>query len=192
MKKKTTPPTITDFADDHDGNQAKAVYLAAIETEVFTDPVLPLQTFTDLRTALINVSKHPAKVIPVFEQHTATMTDAQKLFIARKVRAYFASTVFDSGEIEEENEGITLTGIVEPLRAYIARLDRAALPQVADIRTTLKEVFRQEMERLPEALQTLDDKDRLNFLCKLMPFVLPKVEAVAATKGEPSDWNFLG
>lgn len=191
MKKKTTPPTITDFADDHDGNQAKAVYLAAIETEVFADPVLPLQTFTDLRTALINVSSHPAKVIPVFEQHTATMTDAQKLFIARKVRAYFANTVFANGETEEENEGITLTGIVEPLRALIARLERVALPQVADIRTTLKEVFRQEIERLPEALQTLDDKERLNFLCKLMPFVLPKVEAVAATKGEPSDWNFL-
>lgn len=192
MKKKTMPPPITDFADDHDGEQAKAVYLAAIETAVFADPVLPLQTFADLRTALINVSNHPTKVIPVFEQHTATMTDAQKLFIARKVRTYFASTVFESGEIDEENEGITLTGIVEPLRAYIARLERAALPQVADIRTTLKEVFRQEIERLPEVLQTLDDKDRLNFLCKLMPFVLPKVEAVEATKGEPSKWDFMG
>ena len=81
---------------------------------------------------------------------------------------------------------------MEPLRAYIGRLERAALPQVADIRTTLKEVFRQEIERLPEALQALDDKDRLNFLCKLMPFVLPKVEAVEATKGEPSKWDFMG
>lgn len=191
MAKKSTPPLITNFADTHDGEQAKAVYLAAIETAVFADPVLPLQTFTDLRTALINISSHPAKVIPVFEQHTAAMTDAQKLFIARKVRAYFANTVFDSNEPGEENDGITLTGIVEPLNAYIARLERAALPKVADIRTTLKEVFRQEIERLPEALQTLDDKDRLNFLCKLMPFVLPKVEAVEATKGEPSKWGYL-
>jgi len=62
---------------------------------------------------------------------------------------------------------------------------------VADIRATLKEVFRGEIARLPDALQTLDEKDRLNFLCKLMPFVLPKVEAVTATKGEPSKpFNF--
>lgn len=189
MKKKPTHPTITTFANDYDGEQSKAVYLAAIETEVFADPVLPLQTFTDLRTALINVAEHPAKVIPVFEQHTKGMTDAQKLFIARKVKAYFANTVFGNNEPDEEDEGITLTGIVEPLRAYIARLERAALPQVGDIRTTLKEVFRQEMERLPEALAALDNKDRLNFLCKMMPFVLPKVEAVASNKGEPGDWG---
>jgi hypothetical protein len=192
MKKKTTPPPVTDFADTHDGNQAKAVYLAAIETETFADPVQPLQTFTTLRTALIAVSKHPVKVIPVFEQHTAGMTDAQKLFIAERVKSYFANTVFGGDESDEESEGDFLTGITGPLRAYIARLERTSLPQVGDIRATLKEVFRKEMERLPETLAALDDKDRLNFLCKLMPFVLPKVEAVAATKGEPGDWNVFG
>ncbi len=189
MKKKTTHPTITDFADTHDGNQAKAVYLAAIETQTFADPVQPLQTFTILRTALIAVSKHPAKVIPVFEQHTTGMTDAQKLFIAERVKYYFTNTEFGINGNEEDEEGVILTGITGPLRAYIARLERTSLPQVGDIRATLKEVFRKEMERLPQVLATLDDKDRLNFLCKLMPFVLPKVEAVAANKGEPGDWG---
>jgi len=188
MRKKKAPPTITDFDDTHDGKQAKAVYLAAIETETFADPVQPLQMFTDLRTALIQVSDHPAKVIPVFEQHTAGMTDAQKLFIAQKVKAYFANTIFGIDEADSESEGVTLTGIVEPLCSYIARLERAALPKVGDIRATLKELFRAEIERLPEALDALEEKDRLIFLCKLMPFVLPKVEAVAATKGEPGGW----
>ena len=188
MKKKTTPPPTTQFADDYDGEQEKAVYLAAIETEAFADPVQPLQAFTNLRTALINVAEHPAKVIPVFEQHTNGMTEAQKLFIAKKVRGYFANTVFG----EDEGNGVLLTGVTEPLTAYIARLERAALPQVGDIRATLKELFRKEIERLPEALTALDEKERLNFLCKLMPFVLPKVEAVEATKGEPSKWDFLG
>ena len=187
MKKKQTPPAVTDFADTHDGNHAKAIYLAAIEAEAFPDPVQPLQTFTDLRTALIQVSDSPAKVMPVFEQHTAGMTDAQKLFVARKVKHYFAYTVFGSDEADEESEGERLTGIVEPLSAYIARLERSALPQVDNIRSTLKELFKKEMERLPEALNALDEKDRLVFLCKLMPFVLPKVDAVSATKGEPFD-----
>jgi len=188
MSKKKTPTAVTDFADTHDGNQAKAVYLAAIETETFPDPVQPLQTFTDLRTALMQVSDSPAKVIPVFEQHTAGMTEAQKLFVAQKVKHYFANTVFGGDEADEESEGERLMGIVEPLCAYIARLERAALPKVRDIRATLKELFRAEIERLPEALNGLEEKDRLVFLCKLMPFVLPKVEAVAATKGEPNGW----
>lgn len=190
MRKKKTSLAVTDFADTHDGNQAKAVYLAAIETETFPDPVQPLQTFTDLRRALIQVSGSPAKVIPVFEQHTAGMTDAQKLFVAQKVKHYFANTTFGGDEADEESEGETLTGIVEPLRAYIARLERAMAPKVDDIRSTLKELFRAEIDRLPEALNGLDEKDRLVFLCKLMPFVLPKVEAVAATKGEPRE-NWL-
>lgn len=186
MKKKNAPPT-TGFADTHDGEQEKAVFLAAIETETFADPVQPLRTFTDLRTALINVADQPTKVIPIFEEHTSGMTDAQKHFIAQKVKAYFIKTVFGADEVGSENEGDTLTGITEPLRAYIARLERATLPKVGDIRQTLKEVFRAEIARLPETLKTLDDKDRLNFLCKLLPFVLPKVEAVAATNGEPGE-----
>lgn len=187
MSKKNTPPAVTDFANDHDGNQAKAVYLAAIESKTFPDPVQPLQTFTDLRTALMQVAEHPAKVIPIFEQHTAGMTDAQKLFVAQKVRHYFANTVFGGDEADSDSEGERLTGIVEPLHAYITRLERAMAPKVGDIRATLKELFRAEIERLPEALNALDEKDRLVFLCKLMPFVLPKVEAVAATKGEPRE-----
>ena len=152
-----------------------------METDTFADPVQPLQIFTDLRTALMQVADHPAQVIPIFEQHTAGMTDAQKLFIAKKVKSYFANTVFGS------EEGKTLTGIIEPLRAYIARMERAMRPKVEDMRATLKDLFRAEIERLPDALKTLDEKDRLNFLCKLMPFVMPKVEAVSATKGEPGN-----
>jgi len=190
MKKKNALPAVTDFADTYNGEHDKAVYFAAIETETFTDPVQPLQAFANLRTELIRVSNHPAKVIPIFVEQTAGMTDAQKLFIAQKVRDYFSKTLFFEDGADRDDEGFTLMGIVEPLRHFITRLERAALPQVADIRATLKEVFRKEMERLPEALNGLDDNARLNFLCKLMPFVLPKMETVAATKGEPGDWVF--
>jgi hypothetical protein len=192
MKKKTTThPTITDFADTHDGKQAKAVFIAAIETVEFADPAQPLQIFTNLRTALLAIHDQPAKVIPAFQQQTADLTDAQQLFIARKVKAYFANTVFGGDETDEESDGEYLTGITEPLSAYITRLERETLPRVDDIRANLKELFRKEMAGLPEMLGTLETKDRLNFLIKLMPFVLPKVEAVAATEGEPSKWHFF-
>ena len=44
---------------------------------------------------------------------------------------------------------------------------------------------------VPDSDLPVVSKDRLVFLCKLMPFVLPKVEAVAATKGEPNGWFSL-
>jgi hypothetical protein len=38
-----------------------------------------------------------------------------------------------------------------------------------------------EIEKLPETLATLEPKDRVNILCKLMPFIFPKVEAIHPT-----------
>jgi len=54
-----------------------------------------------------------------------------------------------------------------------------------DLRKTLKAMMQKEFEQLPETLKGLEPKDRLNILCKLMPFVFPKVEAVHPTDGEP-------
>ena len=54
-----------------------------------------------------------------------------------------------------------------------------------DLRETLKTIMQKEIERLPETLEALDPKERLNIVCKLMPYVFPKVEAVHPKEGEP-------
>ncbi|MCC7245005.1 MAG: hypothetical protein IT269_04970, partial [Saprospiraceae bacterium] len=151
-----------------------------------------------------------AKVIPVFEQYTHDLTDTQKLFLAKKVKVYFEKTVFgfDGGEDEtgkneeqvylaydtdfHERDGGYLIGIVEPLRAYIARMERGVLPKVSNMRKTLKDVFTKEIERLPKYPETLEPKDRLNFICKMVPYVLTKVEAVASTIDEKDDPSSCG
>ncbi len=56
-----------------------------------------------------------------------------------------------------------------------------------ELRCTLKAVIDQELENLPEILDSLEGKDRLEFICKLLPYVLPKVESVGMTEGEPFD-----
>lgn len=53
-----------------------------------------------------------------------------------------------------------------------------------DLRKILKGIIQKEFEQLPETLKELEPKERLNILCKLMPFVFPKVEAVHPTDGE--------
>ena len=57
-----------------------------------------------------------------------------------------------------------------------------------DLRDKLKSIMQKEIERLPETLEALDPKERINILCKLMPFIFPKVEAVHPTQGEPMQW----
>jgi hypothetical protein len=53
------------------------------------------------------------------------------------------------------------------------------------LRETLKNIMQKEIEKLPETLEALEPKERINVVCKLMPYVFPKVEAVHPTEGEP-------
>lgn len=57
-----------------------------------------------------------------------------------------------------------------------------------ELRDTLKTIMQNEIEKLPETLEQLEPKERLNVICKLMPFVFPKVNTVSATEGEPFQW----
>jgi hypothetical protein len=54
-----------------------------------------------------------------------------------------------------------------------------------DLRKTLKGIIQKGIEKLPEHLEAMEPRERLNILCKLMPFVFPKVETVHPTAGEP-------
>lgn len=57
-----------------------------------------------------------------------------------------------------------------------------------DLRDKLKSIMQKEIEKLPETLEGLEPKERLNILCKLMPFIFPKVETVSPKEGEPMQW----
>ncbi len=58
-----------------------------------------------------------------------------------------------------------------------------------ELREILKDLMHRELEALPERLEKLEGKERLEILVKLLPYVLPKVEPVSMDKGEPGDWG---
>jgi len=45
-------------------------------------------------------------------------------------------------------------------------------------------LLRRDLEQLPETLKELDPLQRLNLLCKLIPYVLPKVVSLTHKLGE--------
>ncbi len=53
------------------------------------------------------------------------------------------------------------------------------------LRESLKAIMQNEIEKLPETLEALEPKERINVVCKLMPYVFPKVDTVHSTDGEP-------
>ncbi len=57
---------------------------------------------------------------------------------------------------------------------------------VDEIREQLKKFAMQELQKLPATLKELEPKERLNILCKLMPFIMPKLESL-----HPSDFKWL-
>lgn len=48
-----------------------------------------------------------------------------------------------------------------------------------DVRTLLKEVVSKELTEVDKLLKDVEPRDRLEFIIKLLPFVLPKFEGIA-------------
>lgn len=57
-----------------------------------------------------------------------------------------------------------------------------------ELRSVLKSLLHREFENIPAYLEELDTKDRLDFLIKLLPYALPKIESVHMTEGEPDEF----
>ena len=60
-----------------------------------------------------------------------------------------------------------------------------------ELRVLLKDILHQELENLPKYLNSLEPKERLEILVKLLPYAIPKVESVHYKENEPdpSEWN---
>ncbi len=59
-----------------------------------------------------------------------------------------------------------------------------------EIRTVLKSVINNELSNIETLLTELPTKERLELIIKLIPYVLPKVENVNYSLGEPIDTNW--
>jgi hypothetical protein len=60
-----------------------------------------------------------------------------------------------------------------------------------ELRKILKVLVESELKKLPKRMIFLKKKERIELLIKLLPYVLPKVESVSHTSGEPLDLSFM-
>ena len=57
-----------------------------------------------------------------------------------------------------------------------------------EIRTVLKDLIYKELGEIQEHLNSLESKQRLELVIKLIPYVLPKVDIISHSANEPFDW----
>ena len=53
----------------------------------------------------------------------------------------------------------------------------------SETRAILTRALSSELENLPELLESLDSKERLDIVCRLMPFVMPRYESIFDAPG---------
>lgn len=58
-----------------------------------------------------------------------------------------------------------------------------------ELRTVLKDLIHEELSQLPTYLDSLETKDRLEILIRLLPYAMPKVNNVSSKEDEPIDWS---
>lgn len=59
-----------------------------------------------------------------------------------------------------------------------------------ELRDILKGIVLKELEVIPATLEKLDSDKRLELVLKLLPFVLPKIDAVSMYENEPFGSSF--
>lgn len=171
-------------SNEHWNTFAYAVHCKCVEQGLFEDAALPIQLIERAVQLFECEYDNPTKAVQLFLKDVAEteITLPQQLFVFKWIDDYLSKSEFDND--------LTLTH--ELLKSHTNNLKRVNIPVkplVSNIRETLKGLIEKELKELPQTLKDLEPEKRLNVICKLIPYVLPKVEAVSSTNGEPGSWT---
>lgn len=171
--------------NEHWNGYAFEMLCEVLQQGNFENPETPLQLFSKAVDIFTEHFETPLKAVQMFETETdkQKLETNQKLFVFEWVLKYVKYSEFEKADADEIKD--LLKSLTERLKAELYKLPEYNKPLTGNIRDTLKDLMQKELEQLPETLKELDPVQRLNILCKLMPYVLPKTESVKHTLGEP-------
>lgn len=159
---------------------------AVIKQGQFENIEQPLKIFDAGTEIFMEHYKKPLKAVQLFtsELEKFKFNQSQKLFIYEWLCKYLKETDFEEIDLSQIKE------LLESHRDKLKSESQPLKPLTKNIREMLKEMMQKEFEALPETLKGIDPVQRLNILCKLIPFILPKVESVHHELNEPNDYDF--
>jgi len=173
--------------NEHWNGYAFEMLCKVIQKGNFPNPETPLQLFSKAVDVFTEHFETPLKAVQMFEAETdkQKLDINQKLFVFEWVLKYINGS--DFGEIDLREIKDLLNSQTDKFKND--KLSEYKKPLTEGIRETLKDFVQKEIEHLSDTLKELDPVQRLNVLCKLIPYVLPKVESVTHNLGEPENEN---
>ena len=170
--------------NEHWNTYTREILCEVMQQGNFENPETPLRLFSISLDIFRNRHQSPLKAVQEFAAETdkLKLTIDQKLFVYNWVGRYLKNSEFD--DIDTSEIEILLRSQTEKLKNEKPKIEYNK-PLTGNIRDTLKEMIQKEITNLPDTLKELEPVQRLNIICKLIPYVLPKVESVTHTQGEP-------
>ena len=173
--------------NEHWNGYALKTIRKALEKQLFSD----FNKLMQLYELSINIASESHREKPfeglqliISEYDKDELTTEQKVYLLEGIFDYLDHTDFD-GWYSNEIQDLMKSQIAVYNNELKNKLPEYNKPLTGNIRDTIKDLMQKELEQLPETLKELDPVQRLNILCKLMPYVLPKTESVKHTLGEP-------
>lgn len=174
--------------NEHWNGYAFEMLCEVLQHKHFENPETPLQLFSKAVDIFTEQYKTPLKAVQTFtsEASKQNLDPTQKLFVYEAIYKYISDTDFSDEGLDFNDIEPLLKSQTECLKIEVKnQKPEYKKPLVGSIRDTLKEFMQKELEKLPETLNDLEPVQRMNIICKLIPYVLPKVEEVHSEKGEP-------
>ena len=173
--------------NEHWNEYALKTIRKALEKQLFSD----FNKLMQLYEMSINIASESHREKPyvglqliIAEYDKNELTTEQKVYLLESVFEYLDCTEFD-GWYSNQIQDLIKSQIAVYDNELKNKLPEYNKPITGNIRDTLKDLMQKELEQLPETLKDLEPLQRLNVLCKLMPYVLPKTDSVKHNLGEP-------
>jgi hypothetical protein len=175
--------------NEHWNGYAFKMLCEVLQKGEFDNPETPLELLSIASNNLPKEHETPLKAIQTFESlvNKYKLNPTQKLFVYEWVLKYLKQSEFDNGDTSEIED--LLKGRLIRLKSEVEKLPENNKPLVRNMRGTLKEFVQKELEQIPETFKDLEPLQKFNVLCKLMPYVFPKVESVSSKEGEPYSFD---
>lgn len=146
----------------------------------------PLRLFSDAIEVFLS---HPgasleAVNIIAIELDKSNISSTSKLLVYKWIIKYLSESEFDNCETIE---------VVQILKSKVAMMlqDSEGKNRVytMDIRETLKRIINEELISFNNTLEKLEPLERLQIVCKLIPYIVPKSQSIHPTYNEQKNYS---
>jgi len=160
-------------SDNSHWNEYALQFLVKLkESNLFPSVDLAMGYYQDIIELIVEKHNKPLEGDHEAAKLLEKLSEAQRLIIYQGAYKYLANSSYG------DEEKPTDLGPAKKLLKIRSQEPAPPPKWSTTAKDSLRDLVRKELDALPATLEKLDPKDRVAFLCKIIPFVLPKGEEV--------------